>query len=220
MKNRFIKFLIDSFNYERNNALAMESLKLVAQDREHLEKLIKREISTKGNNCSLNHIHIEKITDLNGLFAQKDFGKDFSEFNGDISGWNTSNVIDMKLMFYCSAFNGDIAKWNTSNVKDMMAMFQESKFNGDISKWDISNVESISFMFEDAKFKGDLSDWKPYKAEHFLDTFLGCDMEVPYWGMIEDKKERKVAIDKYWLNKELNRDLIKNAVSKNKKLKI
>jgi surface protein len=42
-----------------------------------------------------------------------------SEFNGDISNWNTGNVADMSEMFMYSKFNGDISKWDTSNVTDM-----------------------------------------------------------------------------------------------------
>ena len=42
-----------------------------------------------------------------------------SDFNKDISGWNTSNVTDMNFMFSdASAFNGDISGWDTSNVTD------------------------------------------------------------------------------------------------------
>ena len=54
-----------------------------------------------------------------------------SEFNGDISNWDMSNVENMYRMFGDSKFNGDISKWNVSIVKDMNWMFNESQFNGD-----------------------------------------------------------------------------------------
>ena len=41
-------------------------------------------------------------------------------------------------LFHKSEFNGDISNWNVSNVKDMSSMFETSKFNGDISEWDVS----------------------------------------------------------------------------------
>ena len=46
----------------------------------------------------------------------------------------------MSGMFYDSQFNGDISKWDVSNVTNMSVMFSDSQFNGDISNWDVSNV--------------------------------------------------------------------------------
>ena len=51
-------------------------------------------------------------------------------------------------MFFNSQFNGDISKWDVSNVTNMSCMFDyNSQFNGDISKWDVSNVTDMSNMF-------------------------------------------------------------------------
>jgi surface protein len=46
-------------------------------------------------------------------------------------------------MFTNSKFNGDISKWNVSNVVDMAWMFRRSVFTGDISKWNVSNVVNM-----------------------------------------------------------------------------
>ena len=44
-----------------------------------------------------------------------------------------SNVKDMSYLFENTDFNGDISNWNASNVEDMQFMFRECKsFNGDI----------------------------------------------------------------------------------------
>ena len=43
-------------------------------------------------------------------------------------------------MFSESQFNGDISNWDVSNVTNMIGMFYNSQFNGDISNWDVSNV--------------------------------------------------------------------------------
>jgi surface protein len=43
----------------------------------------------------------------------------------------------MNLMFYGSEFNGDISLWDVSNVQNMYYMFNDSKFNGDISRWTV-----------------------------------------------------------------------------------
>ena len=53
----------------------------------------------------------------------------------------------MEKLFYGSDFNGDISKWNVSNVKSMYKMFTRSKFNGDLSNWDVSKLEKNFAMF-------------------------------------------------------------------------
>ena len=83
---------------------------------------------------------LKDIIDMSDLF-------EYSDFNGDISKWNVSNVKTMYGMFYKSEFNGNIYKWNVSNVKNMECMFMKSNFNSDISNWDVSNVKSMHEMF-------------------------------------------------------------------------
>ena len=58
----------------------------------------------------------------------------------------------MKYMFYCSQFNGDISNWNVSNVENMNCMFMYSHFNKDISNWNVSNVKYMGDMFCESKF--------------------------------------------------------------------
>jgi surface protein len=41
----------------------------------------------------------------------------------------------MIYMFSNSQFNQDISQWNTSNVTNMSYMFSNSRFNQDISQW-------------------------------------------------------------------------------------
>jgi len=56
-------------------------------------------------------------------------------------------------MFKNSQFNGDISKWDVSNVKDMSNMFEKSEFNRDISKWKLNNKVNIDDMFKDCPIK-------------------------------------------------------------------
>ena len=119
-----------------------------------------------------------EITDISSIFRN-------SEFNGDISTWNVSNVTNMRYMFWAAInfnqkLNFDTSKvtnmnsmfyeaisfnqplnFNTSNVTNMEAMFYEAeKFNSDIGNWDVSNVIDMSYIFANTKaFNQNISSW-------------------------------------------------------------
>jgi surface protein len=178
---------------------------IIAQDKEHLIKLIEQEMKLNGNNCDLNHINISKITNMHTLFSVKPLEKfngnisrwdvshvtmmpgmfAHSNFNGDISQWNTSNVENMWGMFTDSAFDGDLSKWNVSNVENMKGMFHQSDFTGDISKWDTSNVEDMRIMFKKSHFNGDISNWNTSNVENMSAMFMSShfDSDISQWDV-------------------------------------
>ena len=120
------------------------------------------------------------IKDLSKLFDGN------TNFNEDISGWDTSNVTNMEFMFHkCRKFNQNIntkvvnlengrkyKAWDTSKVTNMRFMFRYAvNFNGDISGWDTTQVMDMSYMFADTtKFNQDIKtkvtreDGTKYKA--------------------------------------------------------
>ena len=98
-------------------------------NRAELLESISMHISKYGNYVNLNHLDVSNVTDMSLLFLQE------SDFNGDISQWDVSRVIDMEGMFCNSQFNGDLSRWNVSNVTNMINMFSGAQFDGDISEW-------------------------------------------------------------------------------------
>ena len=99
--------------------MTKEQYKYFPQTKDELQAIIKHRIRVEGNEVNLNDIDVSKITDMSKLFL-------CSDFNGDISGWDVSNVTDMNGMFVgCEKFNQDLSKWDVSKVTDMIRMFSD-----------------------------------------------------------------------------------------------
>lgn len=70
-----------------------------------------------------------------------------------IESWDTSNVKDMRFMFYRREdFNLDITKWDTSKVENMAGMFSgATNFSQNINLWDTSSLKYNAGMAYEAK---------------------------------------------------------------------
>ena len=100
-------------------------------NRDELKDLINKLIKERGNKADLNDIDTSDITDMCGLFVD-------SNFNGDISKWDVSNVTNISYMFDSSKFtgkNGDLSKLDVSNVKDMSSMFKGCPLQNNPPTW-------------------------------------------------------------------------------------
>lgn len=75
-----------------------------------------------------------------------------SAFNGDISGWNTSNVTSMYRMFEgATVFNRTLNNWNMGKVNTLSYMFKNAtSFNQPIDNWDLSYLSIMVGMFQGA----------------------------------------------------------------------
>ena len=141
--------------------------------KDELTSIIENRMRKYGNECDLNDIDISLITDMTHLF----FG---SEFNGNISKWDTSHVTDMSYMFAWSSFNRDISEWDVSNVISMNCMFTHAEFNQPIGDWDVKNVRNMSWMFSESKFNQDISSWKTGRFANLVNMFFDCPIKEEY----------------------------------------
>ena len=181
-------------NNELNN---IKTYNYYPKTREELKSIITKRIEKEGSKCDLNDIDTSKITDMSELFIHSNFNGNISRwdtsnvtnmrcmfynvesFNQDISQWDVSNVTNMSYMFYnAEKFNQDISKWNTSKVTDMTKMFCFAEsFNQDISKWDVSNVIDMTKMFYYAYlFNQDISKWNVSNVTNFDNIFYHCTL--------------------------------------------
>ena len=153
---------------------------------ETTDELIKviRMLLDKGE-TNFNCIDTSKITDMSGLFTYNIF----NDLVFDVSGWNVSNVTNMKSMFSgCIKFNCDLNNWNVSTVETMSNMFYNcEKFEGKgLENWNVSNVITMNNMFEKCvKFDCDLNNWDVSNVKDKRSMFYGCDnlKNKPSWWL-------------------------------------
>ena len=50
-------------------------------------------------------------------------------------------------MFAGSDFNGNLSNWDVSNVTDMTSMFEDTNYNKNISMWNVSNAKHYKNIF-------------------------------------------------------------------------
>ncbi|MEO1257026.1 MAG: BspA family leucine-rich repeat surface protein, partial [Bacteroidota bacterium] len=96
---------------------------------------------------------------MTGMFSMFNGAR---SFNGDLSGWDVSNVSNMDQMFRgATAFNSDISNWDVSNLESAKEMFRETRaFNADISRWNTENLLNADRMFFSTPvFDRSLGDW-------------------------------------------------------------
>ena len=98
-----------------------------------------------------------------------------SQFNGDISKWDTRNAATMRDMFMSAFyFNGDISRWNTSRVTDMRSMFfQAASFDRNLSQWDIAQLKLAYDMFDESglspkNFTATLDGWATRQPRQYV----------------------------------------------------
>ncbi|MCP4524019.1 MAG: BspA family leucine-rich repeat surface protein [Candidatus Gracilibacteria bacterium] len=112
--------------------------------------------SEKFTGAGIENWDVSSVTHMNEMFERA------TDFNGDVSSWNVSNVMFMPNLFAHTSFNQDISPWydKLEKLQNITGMFSYTPFNQDISSWDVSNVTNLSFLFRNASnFNQPLNGW-------------------------------------------------------------
>ena len=98
-------------------------------------------------NSDIGYLDTSKVTNTQSMFQSS------TNFNNggspSISGWTTSKVTNMTIMFGSTLFNQPIGSWDVSKVTNMQQMFFiATNFNQDIGSWNVSGVTNMSNMLD------------------------------------------------------------------------
>ena len=108
-------------------------------------------------------------------------------FDGDIGGWDVSNVTTMRAMFAgAESFSGDLGRWDVSNVIDMSGMFAFTlSFDADIGAWDVGSVTDMSGMFDYSAFDRDIGAWNVSSVTDMRGMFAVSvfDQDIGGWDV-------------------------------------
>ena len=123
---------------------------------------------------------MEPITDENIHRLVKEYLTNAISGLPNISGWDVSNVTNMKNLFKnYEYFDENLGSWDVSNVEDMSAMFRKcTNYTGDgLDAWGkkVGKVIVMSFMFEECEnLIVNLGSWDVSNVEDMLSMFRKC----------------------------------------------
>lgn len=146
------QYISEKLIIKKNN----NTYKYFPETKQELIECITEHLNNK--NTDLTDIDVSKVTTFDSVFRKmsRPGYRDFDEI--DVTGWDTSNVTDMKRMFFnCFKLKKikGIEDWDVSNVTDMHYMFYGcSKLNVDLTDWKLNpecKVEKIVYNSEFVK---------------------------------------------------------------------
>ena len=131
---------------------------------------------------------LSAVEDMNFMFS----GASSFKLTGDgtLNSWDVSTIKTFDEMFSgATEFNVDLSSWNTGSAVQMNGMFKNNQFfNSDLSGWDVSKVEHFEEMFLNAKaFNSDISGWQTGSAlsmESMFQNAESFDQNLGGWSVI------------------------------------
>lgn len=96
----------------------------------------------------------------------------------DLSEYDTSNIVDMSIMFSNCYYDIDLSKFDTRNVTNMCCMFvcSPNLVELDLSSFDTSKVEYVHYMFAGCMslVRLDLSKFDARSFQDYENMFIDC----------------------------------------------
>lgn len=96
----------------------------------------------------------------------------------DLSEYDTSNIVDMSIMFNNCNYDIDLSKFDTRNVTNMCCMFvcSSNLVKLDLSSFDTSKVEYVQYMFGGCSslIFLDLSNFDARSFQNYENMFIDC----------------------------------------------
>ena len=123
----------------------------------------------------IRYLKTDSVTDMANMFLEC-----YSLTSIDLSGFNTSKVTNMELMFCDLSLTAlDVSAFNTENVENMFSMFAgcDQLATLDLSGFNTSKVKDMTVMFADCDSLRslDLSGFNTSKVTSMSAMFSGCE---------------------------------------------
>jgi surface protein len=122
--------------------------------------------NASGFNQDITNWDTSSVTNMERMFSRATNFNQNIKTDGDC--WNTSTVTNMKAAFeYASAFDGDIANWDTSNVINMYLIFKgadalKNKTTTIFNTWKTENAKKSQKTILNNSFIIKISSFKPF----------------------------------------------------------
>lgn len=150
----------------------------------NLPKIVTSQIESFGRDADMNYIDTSEVTDMSDLFSK-------TNFCGDVSKWNVSNVINFHSTFsFCKDFDCDLSEWDVASAKSMIGMFWGcTNFTAQgLEEWNMSNVKELNGMFYKCiSLTGEtLVDWTFKSLENTRLMFNECtrfNQDLSKWNV-------------------------------------
>ena len=200
------------YNNKTYKIVSEDQLRNMVDNGEDLTYIITTRVNNM-ENLFYNEVTFDPIENLNGDISTWDTSNVVNmsnmfrgvTFNPPVSNWNTSSLLYGDFMFVSSAFNQDISTWDTSNLINAAGMFNDSEFNQDIGGWDVSNVIDMRLMFYMTSFDKPINDWNTSKVADMSGMFAQTifNQDISSW----DVSSVTTMSTMFWENRFFNQNI-------------
>ena len=177
--------------------------KIIVESKEQLQAIIRERYNNNNSFIDLTDIDISGLNDLLGVFF-----KLYNMEYVDISGWDTSNVIDMNFMFsQCKKLKKIIGIENldVSKLRCTNSMFYgcENLVELDLTNWNPISLQRAWSMFDDCSNLKIIKNIENWQLPNIMDVsymFHNCvklDVDLSNWDLTNIKDSLKEGIVDY-----------------------